>query len=62
MQLDTNKGMDVTGSIIIEDRYCGPVGMGNGGYICGLLAGFMDGPLSVSLRAPPRWIPASTFS
>lgn len=40
-------------SILIERRYCGPPDSGNGGYVCGRLAAFVDGPALVRLRAPP---------
>jgi len=39
--------------IIIEPRYCGPPDSGNGGYVCGVLAGFLGGVTEVTLRRPP---------
>ncbi len=39
--------------LIIENRYCGPPDSGNGGYTCGLLANFIEGPVEVTLRHPP---------
>jgi len=39
--------------IIIERRYRGPTTSGNGGYACGLLAGYLDGVIEVTLKAPP---------
>jgi hypothetical protein len=41
--------MDIT----IARRFCGPPTSGNGGYSCGRLAAFIDGPAEVTLRAPP---------
>jgi hypothetical protein len=43
----------VAESVVIDTRFNGPPDSGNGGYTCGLLAGFVDGPASVSLRKPP---------
>ncbi|MGQ9427028.1 hypothetical protein ACXYTJ_15345 [Gilvimarinus sp. F26214L] len=39
--------------LVIEGRFCGPPGSGNGGYTAGLLAGFIEGPAEVTLRKPP---------
>jgi len=39
--------------IIIDKRYCGPPNSGNGGYVCGRLAGHIPGAAEVTLRAPP---------
>lgn len=39
--------------ITIPRRYCGPPTSGNGGYSCGMVAAFIDGPAEVTLRAPP---------
>jgi hypothetical protein len=41
------------GSITIRRRFCGPSESGNGGYVCGMLAGYIDGPSEVMLRKPP---------
>ena len=41
------------GQIVIERRFRGPTESGNGGYTCGLVAGFVDGPAEVTLRLPP---------
>ena len=38
---------------VIERRYRGPEGSGNGGYTCGLVAGFVEGAAEVTLRNPP---------
>ncbi len=39
--------------IIIPKRFCGPPKSGNGGYVAGLLAGYVAGTAEVTLRAPP---------
>ena len=39
--------------ITIENQFCGPPDSANGGYACGLLANFIDGPAEVTLRNPP---------
>lgn len=41
------------GFITIGSRFCGPPHSGNGGYTCGLLAAYLDGPAEVTLRRPP---------
>jgi hypothetical protein len=41
------------GSLVIVSRFCGPPDSGNGGYVCGLIAGYLDGPAEVTLRKPP---------
>lgn len=43
----------MTDQIIIGQRFHGPSGSGNGGYSCGLLARFIDGPARIRLRIPP---------
>ncbi len=40
-------------SLVIDRRFCGPPNSGNGGYTCGRLAAFIDGPAEVTLRSPP---------
>jgi hypothetical protein len=40
-------------SFVIAPRFCGPPGTGNGGYVCGLIAAYIDGPVEVTLRRPP---------
>ncbi|MCR9159529.1 MAG: hypothetical protein ACE37F_04215 [Nannocystaceae bacterium] len=40
-------------SVIIESRYNGPDGSANGGYACGLVAGLLEGDVTVRLRAKP---------
>lgn len=40
--------------IVVPRRFNGPPGSANGGYTCGLVAGFVDADVvEVSLRAPP---------
>lgn len=43
----------MTTTIVIARRFCGPHTSGNGGYTCGRVATFIDGPAEVTLRAPP---------
>jgi hypothetical protein len=40
-------------SILIDRRFCGPPDSGNGGYTCGRLAAFVEGPALVRLQVPP---------
>jgi acyl-coenzyme A thioesterase PaaI-like protein len=39
-------------AIVIDRRFCGPPNSGNGGYVCGVLAGGIGGPARAVLRAP----------
>ena len=39
--------------LIISSRFRGPAGSGNGGYVCGRIAAYADGPVTVTLRRPP---------
>jgi hypothetical protein len=41
-------------SIVIPARFTGPVASANGGYACGRVAAFIEGPAEVTLRSPPR--------
>ena len=50
---DENAGTGLTDSLVIPSRFCGPPGSGNGGYVCGRIAGYADGPVMVTLRRPP---------
>jgi hypothetical protein len=43
----------MTDSLIIPSRFCGPPGSGNGGYVCGRIAGYVNDPVTVTLRRPP---------
>lgn len=36
-------------TIVIDKRFCGPPGFGNGGYVCGRLSQFVDAP-AVTIR------------
>ena len=40
-------------ALTIPSRFCGPSGIGNGGYVCGRIAAYVDGPATVTLRRPP---------
>jgi hypothetical protein len=39
--------------LIIPSRFRGPSGSGNGGYVCGRIAAYADGPVTVTLHQPP---------
>ena len=39
--------------VSIPSRFNGPPLSGNGGYSCGVLAAFIDGPAQVRLHVPP---------
>ncbi len=39
--------------IIIDRRFRGPPDSGNGGYVCGIVAGLIGGTAEVTLRRPP---------
>lgn len=43
----------MTETVFIARRFRGPHASGNGGYTCGLLAGFAGGEAEVTLRLPP---------
>lgn len=45
---------DEPGALVIDPRFCGPPGTGNGGYVAGALAGAIGvrGPVEVTLRRP----------
>ena len=43
----------MTNSLAIPPRFCGPPGSGNGGYVCGRIAAYLDGRVTVTLRRPP---------
>jgi hypothetical protein len=46
-------GAGLTESLVISSRFCGPPGSGNGGYVCGRIAAYVNGPAMVTLRRPP---------
>jgi hypothetical protein len=39
-------------SFVVASRFCGPSDSGNGGYVCGLIANYLDGLAEVTLRLP----------
>jgi len=39
--------------VVIGKRFCGPPDSGNGGYVCGVMAGYIDDVAEVTLRQPP---------
>ena len=39
--------------LTIPSRFNGPAGIGNGGYVCGRIAAYVDGRATVTLRRPP---------
>ena len=39
--------------VVIDRRFNGPPDSGQGGYVCGVLARILDGPVEVTLRRPP---------
>ena len=39
--------------LTIPARFRGPSSSGNGGYVCGRIAAYLDGPVTVTLRRPP---------
>ena len=42
----------MTDSLVIPSRFGGPAGSGNGGYVCGRVAAYVNGPATVTLRRP----------
>ena len=52
--LDTERlPLATTNTLIIPSRFNGPAGVGNGGYVCGRIAAYVEGPAVVTLRRPP---------
>jgi hypothetical protein len=43
----------VSEEVVIPKRFNGPPASGHGGYSCGVAAATVEGPVQVSLRAPP---------
>jgi hypothetical protein len=46
-------GAGPTDSLVVSSRFRGPLGSGNGGYVCGRIAAYVNGPAVVTLRRPP---------
>jgi hypothetical protein len=46
-------GLSILSKIVIGRQFRGPPNSGNGGYVCGVLARGLDGPVTAVLRAPP---------
>jgi hypothetical protein len=44
---------NMTTRVKIDRRFCGPPESGNGGYVCGRAAAFLEGDVEVTLRRPP---------
>ncbi|MFH5208901.1 hypothetical protein [Antrihabitans spumae] len=44
---------ELLGQLTIDSRFNGPPASANGGYACGRIAAFVDGPSRVTLRKPP---------
>lgn len=40
-------------TLTVPPRFSGPAGSANGGYVCGRVAGYLDGPVTVTLHRPP---------
>ncbi|GIH21310.1 hypothetical protein Raf01_94820 [Rugosimonospora africana] len=40
-------------TLTVPSRFRGPAGSANGGYVCGRIAEYLDGPVTVTLRRPP---------
>jgi hypothetical protein len=40
-------------TLTVPSRYRGPAASANGGYVCGRIAGYLDGPVTVTLHRPP---------
>jgi hypothetical protein len=45
--------MRMTERVVVAERFRGPPRSGNGGYVCGLVGRFVEGPAEVTLRLPP---------
>ncbi len=53
MRLNTMNASTMPQTLTIGKTFHGPPASGNGGYVCGRLARFIDGPALVRLKAPP---------
>ena len=40
-------------ALTVPSQFRGPAGSANGGYVCGRIAGYLDGPVTVTLHRPP---------
>jgi hypothetical protein len=40
-------------ALVVPSRFRGPSRSSNGGYVCGRIAAYADGPVTVTLRQPP---------
>ncbi len=47
-----NQNKNIIAKLTIPSGYVGPPGIANGGYVCGLMANFIDGPADVLIRRP----------
>ena len=47
------KKKNMNDRIIIERKYCGFLDRGNGGYVCGIAAKYIQGTSQVTLWNPP---------
>jgi hypothetical protein len=45
--------LSVLPTLTVPERFRGPEQSANGGYMCGRVAGYLDGPVTVTLRQPP---------
>jgi hypothetical protein len=43
----------MTETFAVAPRFCGPPDSGNGGYVCGRVAGYLGSPAEITLRRPP---------
>jgi hypothetical protein len=43
---------DAGAGLVIAPRFCGPPGIGNGGYVSGMVAAYLDGAAEITLRRP----------
>jgi len=46
------RGLSILSKIVIGRQFCGPPNSGNGGYVCGVLARGLEGPVTAVIRAP----------
>jgi hypothetical protein len=47
-----SRGLSILSKIVIGRQFCGPPNSGNGGYVCGVLAKGLEGPVTAVIRAP----------